>query len=79
MLVVMQDNVFSCCCEIRLCWFLSFSLGKSGLLQLSVVPKGWYCSWHLSLSEPFCPVPWLNTAVAELAEETVCQFTAQAR
>lgn len=37
-------------CEIQVCWFLSFLLGKSGLLQLSVMPKGWCCFWHSSLS-----------------------------
>lgn len=56
MLLVMQDNVVLWYCEIQVCWFLSFLLGKSGLLQLSVMPKGWCCFWHSEseLAFPSC-------------------------
>lgn len=40
MLVVNQDNVVSWYCKIQLCWVLSFSPSKSGLLQISVVSNG---------------------------------------
>lgn len=40
MLVVNEDNVVSWYCKIQLHCFLSFSSSKSGLLQISVVPKG---------------------------------------
>lgn len=56
MLVVMQDSVVLWYCETQLCWFLSFSLGKSGLLQSSVVPKGLvlFLALRSELAFPFC-------------------------
>lgn len=75
--VVNQDNVISWYCEIKLCWFLSFSSSKSGLLQISakgLVVTG-FCT--VSPSSPSCTLAERYCAVAELAEVNVCQFTAQ--
>lgn len=54
MLVVMKDNVVSWYYESQLCWFLPFSLGKSGLLQLSAVPKGLFLALESELAFPSC-------------------------